>query len=79
MTNEERIAQLEKELKELKDALSTIIQGSTPPRLYLKNQVQFDKGSVVGFFGKEPVKQQSAPTPTVAEIKTALQNLGLLS
>lgn len=85
MTPEQRILQLEnqvatlqKDLKDFRDLFDSLFKGSSPTKLYFKNQITYDKESRVGFFGKDPAKQQSAPTPTVAEIKTALQNLGLL-
>lgn len=77
MTNEEKILKLEKEVHDLKSSLSALLAMSTPQRLYLKNQMQFDKGSQVGFYGKEPVKQQTATD--LATVITALKNYGLLT
>ena len=52
--------QLEKQVKQLNDILSSILQNSNPTKIYFKNQVGFDAQSMVGFFGKDPVKQASA-------------------
>lgn len=60
LQQENRIMQLEKQVKQLNDVLSSILQGSTPTKIYFRNQVQFDGQSQVGFFGKDPTKQASA-------------------
>jgi hypothetical protein len=80
MTEEQkRIEQLEKEVKDLRELFDSLFKGSNPTRLYLKYQVAYDKQSLVGFFGKDPVKQQTLASDTLANLLTALRTLGLIS
>lgn len=80
MTEEQRrIQQLETEVKELRELFDSLFKGSISTKLYLKYQVAFDKQSLVGFFGKDPVKQQTLASDTLANLLTALRTLGLIS
>lgn len=74
-----RIQELEKTVRQLTDVLSSILQNSTPVKVYFKNQVQFDKEGKVGFYGKDPVKQQSLASDTLANLLTALRTLGIIA
>lgn len=87
---EERVAQLERELEELK---AEIYRNSFPQQEVFVKDAVF-KGSRVGFFGKDPTTQASAiasvGTPSgiyvqaeaqaavtaINSIRTVLQNLG---
>jgi hypothetical protein len=87
-----RILKLEKEVREMREIFDNIFGGSNQTRLYLKRKVAFDREALIGFFGVEPVKKQSAITaPTgggtvdsqartaIGTIITTLQTLGLIS
>lgn len=87
-----RILELERQVKILKDVLSSILQNSNPTKIYFKNIVVFDREGKVGFFGAEPVKKQSAITSpsgggtvdtqartAIDSIRTVLTTLGLTS
>lgn len=56
---EERVNKLEVENKKLKDLFESLFSGSNETRLYLKRQIVIDKQAIVGFYGKDPVKQQT--------------------
>lgn len=86
MTPEQKIQQLEneifmlkKELKDFKDLFDSIFKDTQPTKIYFKNQVQFDKQGLIGFYGKYPVKQQTLASDTLANLLTALRSLGLIS
>lgn len=87
-----RIQQLERQINQLSNVLSSILQNSTATKIYFKNQVQFDAQGQVGFFGANPVKKQAAITApsggatvdsqartAISTIITTLQTLGLTS
>lgn len=74
---EERLIQLEKENRQMRNLFDSLFSGSNETRIYFKRQIIFDKQSIVGFFGKDPVKQQTATD--LATVITALRNLGLIS
>lgn len=76
---ENRIMALEKQVKQLNDILSSVMQNSNATKIYFKNQVQFDAQSLVGFYGKDPVKKQSLASDTLANLLTALRTLGLIT
>ena len=76
MTDQERIAQLEKQVKALQDMLVQL-KYSGAGRLVLSNQIVFDKEGAVGFYGKTPTKQQTATD--LATVITALKAYGLLA
>lgn len=72
-----RVAKLEKDNQELRQFKDEYYKW----RFAFKNNV-FDDVSFkkrIGFFSKDPQLQQSAPTPTLSEVVTALKNYGLLS
>ena len=54
-----RLQKLESENKKLKDLFNSLFGGSNETRLYLKRQIAIDKQAVIGFYGKDPVKQQT--------------------
>lgn len=87
-----RIMKLEKEVKEMREIFDNIFGGSNQTRLYLKRKIAFDRESLVGFFGVEPVKKQASITApsggatvdsqsrtAIGSIITTLQTLGLIS
>ena len=74
-----RIAELEKKVADLTNALSSILANSTAAKISFKNEVQFSKLGEVGFFGKLPAGQQTLASDTLANLLTALRNLGLIS
>lgn len=74
-----RIAELEKKVADLTNALSSILANSTAAKISFKNEVQFSKLGKVGFFGKLPAGQQTLASDTLANLLTALRNLGLIS
>lgn len=85
---EMRIAQLEKKVDDLTNALSSILTNSSASKISFKNEVQFSKIGKIGFFGKIPAGQQTttavatdaATTLALANsIRTLLINLGLSS
>ena len=73
-----RIMELERKVNQLNSILSSIMQNSTATKIYFKNQVQFDSQSQVGFFGKDPIKQQSLASDTLANLLTALRAYGII-
>jgi len=74
-----RIMELEKKVNDLTNALSSILANSTAIKISFKNDVQFSKIGKVGFFGKTPAGQQTLASDTLANLLTALRNLGLIS
>ena len=71
-----RIEMLEKEVKTLVEVL-VFVKESSAIRLNLKNEIFFATGSAIGFYGKDPAKQQTATD--LATVITALKNYGLLT
>lgn len=78
-TPEIRIAELEKKVSDLTNVLSSIIANSSSVKISFKNDVQFSKVGKVGFYGKDPVKQQTLASDTLANLLTALRTLGLIT
>lgn len=76
---EDKVMQLEKENRDMKNLFDSLFNGSNETRIYFKRQIIFDKQSIIGFFGKDPVKQQTLASDTLANLLTALRNLGLIS
>lgn len=76
---EQRVVNLEKENKKLQDLFTSLFGGSNETRLYLKRQIVIDKQAIVGFYGKDPVKQQTLASDTLANLLTALRTLGLIT
>ena len=74
-----RLQRLENENKKLKDLFDSLFGGSNKMRLYLKRQIAIDKQAFVGFYGKDPVKQQTLASDTLANLLTALRTLGLIT
>lgn len=74
-----RIAELEKKVADLTNALSSILANSTAAKISFKNEVQFSKLGKVGFFGKLPAGQQTLASDTLANLLTALRTLGLIT
>lgn len=74
-----RLQRLENENKKLKDLFDSLFGGSNETRLYLKRQIAIDKQAVIGFYGKDPVKQQTLASDTLANLLTALRTLGLIT
>lgn len=92
LQQENRIIELEKQVKNLTDILSSIMQNSNATKIYFKNQVQFDAQCLIGFFGKDAIKKPAAITApsggatvdsqsrtAISTIITTLQSLGLIS
>lgn len=71
-----RVEELEKQVKILTEVL-IFVKDSSATRLNIKNEVAFVNGSAVGFYGKDPAKQQTATD--LATVITALKNYGLLT
>lgn len=74
-----RIAELEKKVNDLTNALSSILANSNAAKISFKNEVQFSRVGKVGFFGKLPVAQQTLASDTLANLLTALRTLGLIT
>ncbi len=74
-----KIAELEKKVRELTDALSSVLQNSSSIKISFKNDVQFSKIGKVGFFGKTPAGQQTLASDTLANLLTALRTLGIIA
>jgi len=80
MNNQDlRIQELEKEVKRLKEVVDSVFQYNGQGRTYLKNIIVIDKEAKIGFFGKEPARQQTLASDTLANLLTALRSLGLIS
>lgn len=75
---EQRLTKLEAENKKLKDLFDSLFSGSTDTKLYLKRQIAIDKQALIGFYGKDPIKQQSVASDTLANLYTALRAYGLI-
>lgn len=73
-----KIMDLEREIKQLKEVLSSILANSNATKIYFKNTIQFDSQGYIGFYGKTPVKQQSVASDTLANLYTALRAYGLI-
>lgn len=79
MNNQElRIQELERQVSELKNLVDVVFQYNGLGRTYLKNYIAFDKESMVGFYGKDPVAQQALASDTLANLLTALRNYGII-
>jgi len=76
---ESRLSKLEVENKKLKDLFDSLFSGSNETRLYLKRQIVIDKQAIIGFYGKDPVKQQTLASDTLPNLLTALRTLGLIT
>lgn len=74
-----RLQKLESENKSLKDLFNSLFGGSNETRLYLKRQIAIDKQAIIGFYGKDPVKQQTLASDTLANLLTALRTLGIIA
>lgn len=74
-----RLMKVENENRKLRELFDALFGGSNETKLYLKRQIAFDKQSIVGFYGKDPVKQQTLASDTLANLLTALRTLGLIS
>lgn len=74
-----KIAELEKKVRELTDALSSVLQNSSSIKISFKNDVQFSKIGKIGFFGKIPAGQQTLASDTLANLLTALRTLGIIA
>ena len=48
-----------------------------PTKTYFKNLIAYDKESLIGFYGKDPVKQQTATD--LATLITAMKAYGLIA
>lgn len=86
MTNEQRITQLERlvesqaqTIRQMKIDLDEIVKFNTSTRFVFKDIVAFESGTKVGFYGKDPVKQQSLASDTLANLLTALRTLGIIA
>jgi len=86
MNNEQRISQLERLvadqdrlIKQLSSDLQEINKYNTATRFTFKDVVVFESGTKVGFYGKDPVKQQSLASDTLANLLTALRTLGIIA
>jgi hypothetical protein len=86
MNNEQRISQLEKlvadqdrVIRQLSSDLQEITKYNTATRFTFKDVVVFESGTKVGFYGKDPVKQQSLASDTLANLLTALRTLGIIA
>lgn len=85
---ENRLLKVEAENIKLKNLFDSLFSGSNDTKIYFKRQIAFDKQALIGFFGKDPIKQpvlsatatDPATTQTLANsIRTALITLGLTS
>ncbi len=76
-TQEQKIAELEKKLIDLQDRFDSMFKNSDDTRLFLKRTVAFDANSLVGFYGKDPIKQQTATD--LATLLVAMKAYGLLA
>lgn len=83
MTPEQRkIQELERQVKTLTERMSLlngIFYNSSSTRLTLRGAIAFDKQAFVGFYGKDPVKQQTLASDTLANLLTALRTLGIIT
>lgn len=79
MNQDLRIQQLEAEVKQLREVIDSVFQYNGQGRTYLKNIIVIDKEAKVGFFGKDPAGKQTLASDTLANLLTALRNLGLIS
>lgn len=86
MNTEQRIRMLETQIADqqrlildLQNNLQDITKFNNSTKFYFKDLVFFDKEGKVGFFGKDPVRQQTLASDTLANLLIALRNLGLIS
>lgn len=86
MNTEQRIKMLEMQIVDqqrmildLQNNLQDITKFNNSTKFYFKDQVFFDKEGKVGFFGKDPVRQQSLASDTLANLLTALRTLGIIA
>lgn len=86
MNTDQRIKMLEAQvidqqrlILELQNNMQDITKFNNSTKFYFKDQVFFDKEGKVGFFGKDPVRQQTLASDTLANLLIALRNLGLIS
>lgn len=85
MTNEQKIIELEKivadqdrVIKQLQNDMLEITKYNTATRFVFKDVVQFESGTKIGFFGKDPLAQQSLASDTLANLLTALRAYGII-
>lgn len=85
------VSELQAQVKELQRFKTDFEQKQSAPRTYFKNIIAFDKEALIGFFGKDPIKQQAAITApsggatvdsqsrtAISTIITTLQTYGLI-
>lgn len=75
---ENRLLKVETENTNLKNLFDSLFSGSNETRLYFKRQIVFDKQAIIGFYGKDAVKQQTLASDTLANLLTALRTLGII-
>ena len=76
---ETQIADQQRMILELQNNMQDITKFNNSTKFYFKDQVFFDKEGKVGFFGKDPVRQQSLAADTLANLLTALRTLGIIA
>lgn len=59
--------------------LTGIFKDSSPTKLVISAMLATQKESKMGFYGKDPVKQQSLASDTLANLLTALRTLGIIA
>lgn len=86
MTNEQKIMFLEKQnsdqqmsIDDLKRQMAEINKFNSATMFVFKDLVFFDAQSKVGFFGKDPIRQPSVASDTLANLYTALRSIGLIT
>lgn len=76
---ENKIAEQDRVIRQLSSDLQEITKYNTATRFTFKDVVVFESGTKVGFFGKDPVRQQSLAADTLANLLTALRTLGIIA
>lgn len=76
---ENKIAEQDRVIRQLSSDLQEITKYNTATRFTFKDVVVFEAGTKVGFYGKDPVKQQSLASDTLANLLTALRTLGIIA
>lgn len=71
-------AELQRQVRDMNNALMEITKFNTPTRFYFKDVIFFEQGCKMGFFGKDPVAQQSLASDTLANLLTALRTYGII-
>lgn len=66
-------------IRQLQNDLAEITKYNTATKFVFKDTVVFESGTKVGFFGKDPVKQQSVASDTLANLYTALRTYGIIT